>query len=202
MQTGSYSIEKLCHFKCQKCKLYLSVRDAHLFPEQVWSCPHCYQEISSIDSFQTLLHFQCPFCKKWWMLAENHAGNKKQYCPWCKEHVDFQQKEETPTETKCPNQIYEPAEKVSPRPLEGLPDLSGGTKHEKNQDLPPLKNNPNSKPRSLTMEESTRPQRIIEEISHIIRDNSRLFFSGGIHLVAEKIVTMLEEDFGFEPKKK
>lgn len=185
MQIAHYTIERICHFKCPVCNIYWSINNTHLLPEQKGFCFYCSREVNELeDSFQILYHFQCPSCQKYWTITENYAQKKKQYCPWCKQQTNFQQfgEDSMPLKHISNSQSFK-NKKLSPLPLEGgLPDDSGW-------DTPA---------NAATI---ARHQARVA-VEHFIRDNASLFFSGKLWDIADKIVTMLESNFGFESKDK
>jgi len=50
---------------------------------------------------ETLNHFRCFFCKKWWSIGDPDAAEKKVngwYCPWCGKYQECD--EEKPQKSK------------------------------------------------------------------------------------------------------
>ena len=37
-------------------------------------------------SRETLYHFRCERCNKWWTIADADTNKTDWYCPWCGEH--------------------------------------------------------------------------------------------------------------------
>ncbi len=48
--------------------------------------------MTTIGSFsiETLTHFNCPHCTKWWSIGDPDVEKTAWFCPWCGEKVHFQ----------------------------------------------------------------------------------------------------------------
>ena len=82
-----FSIEKIYHFKCDKCVCEFTIADFDNTRNKL-NCPNCSKPIFTHDTIkriQTISHLSHSDCEKWWTFpfALPHPSYSKITCPYC-----------------------------------------------------------------------------------------------------------------------